>query len=837
VVLPLLLAGPIVRRVEPRLVSIWVASSEEAVVTVEVWPGVVDAGGDAGPFTLPGAVATGSRPTVRVAEHLHIAVVTAVPTGNQPLLPGTRYSYNVSLAGGPGGARDLRTLGLLADRVIQPALGYQPGLLPSFATCPVAIEDLVLLHASCNRVHDPAGPNLFYAVDELIEQDHADPRRRPHQLFLTGDQTYSDDVHVSLGVLMNTLARELLGVPELLELPEPDGSGVHRVPVHHQNFPPGYRLALMDDVAKLTSSEAHTHALGVGERCALHLLHWSPEVWEADGDGRAFLADPEVLLRQEAPPLLDALESPPPGMTAAQAGAASVYLARHLSTYTPKALRKARVAAVEERRFVAAYFAKVGRVRRALANVPTYMMCDDHDVTDDWYLCRQWKTQVLGNPLGRSVVRDGLVAYLLMQGWGNDPAAFATGPGQQLLAAVEDLFPPGVPAGPDPAATVALDALLGTDGGTPAVRWNYSVDGSTHRVLVCDTRTRRGFTGPLSPPQQLPDGELQVQIPEGPLPAGLEVLLVVLPQPALDPLLLGELTQGIVSRGVEAWEHIKARFKRDRPQARATAGLALLDYEGWGARPAELPPLFDRLATYPRVLILSGDVHFAVSLRLSYWRRPDGLVSQMGQLTCSALAYITFPEVTVPLTGFGWLSELAGRGYPVQILGWRDPPADPVATAELPARGLRRRLLSRPVLLPTGGWPADTTVRIEPDFAWEFELLRDARPGAERPESTHAPALRADFDAAAPLDGPDGYAALAARHSATVRTHHHTRRLLLQNKVGRLTFVRDDDHLTARNDLLSVPHRKPSAEPAESFTRHEVRFDAVRETPLPAIGG
>jgi hypothetical protein len=34
--LPLILAGPIIRRVEPRLVSVWMAFSEPATVTLSV---------------------------------------------------------------------------------------------------------------------------------------------------------------------------------------------------------------------------------------------------------------------------------------------------------------------------------------------------------------------------------------------------------------------------------------------------------------------------------------------------------------------------------------------------------------------------------------------------------------------------------------------------------------------------------------------------------------------------------------------------------------------------------------------------------------------------------
>ena len=39
-------------------------------------------------------------------------------------------------------------------------------------------------------------------------------------------------------------------------------------------------------------------------------------------------------------------------------------------------------------------------VRRILANVPTYMICDDHEITDDWNLTQEWRNRVLGTNLG-----------------------------------------------------------------------------------------------------------------------------------------------------------------------------------------------------------------------------------------------------------------------------------------------------------------------------------------------------------------------------------------------------------------------------------------------------
>src|SRR5919204_236762 len=78
-------------------------------------------------------------------------------------------------------------------------------------------------------------------------------------------------------------------------------------------------------------------------------------------------------------------------------------------------------------------------VRRVLANVPTYMIFDDHDVTDDWNLTREWHNQVWRSPGGRRVVANALAAYWAFQGWGNDPESFdeqfltvvSAGPGDQ----------------------------------------------------------------------------------------------------------------------------------------------------------------------------------------------------------------------------------------------------------------------------------------------------------------------------------------------------------------------------------------------------------------------
>ena len=68
------------------------------------------------------------------------------------------------------------------------------------------------------------------------------------------------------------------------------------------------------------------------------------------------------------------------------------------------------------------------KVQRALANVATYMILDDHDVTDDYFLNPIWRRRVLGTRLGRAILGNAMIAYALFQDWGNDPLAYRSGP-------------------------------------------------------------------------------------------------------------------------------------------------------------------------------------------------------------------------------------------------------------------------------------------------------------------------------------------------------------------------------------------------------------------------
>ena len=120
--LPLVVAGPIVRRVESRFCSFWVALSEPATVTATVWAEIQESASATGVKSGAPTVATGSAPTVRFGRHLHVAVVTARAAAS--LQPGAIFSYDLAFEPREGGftATHLKAERLLEDEPDSPRL-------------------------------------------------------------------------------------------------------------------------------------------------------------------------------------------------------------------------------------------------------------------------------------------------------------------------------------------------------------------------------------------------------------------------------------------------------------------------------------------------------------------------------------------------------------------------------------------------------------------------------------------------------------------------------------------------------------------------------------------
>jgi PhoD-like phosphatase len=123
-------------------------------------------------------------------------------------------------------------------------------------------------------------------------------------------------------------------------------------------------------------------------------------------------------------------------------------------------------------------------VAKVLANIPTFMTFDDHDITDDWNITGSWLEQMMQSNWWTDAVTDGLVAYWMYQGWGNPlPQAGVNDPRVALLTK-------GAETGKD-----VLDELrlwFGMHITPGAADYYYKIE-TTPPVLMLDTRHDRSF--------------------------------------------------------------------------------------------------------------------------------------------------------------------------------------------------------------------------------------------------------------------------------------------------------------------------------------------------------
>jgi hypothetical protein len=459
---PLLLVGPIVRRVTPTSVAVFIATKEPVVVTLSIYDRV-----DAGRQPYP---QIGQRPTVYLGTSLHVCVVEATGLA---LEPGHIYGYDIQLDTGLA-VTDLTDL-CNADI----PLGYVAGQLPGFVL-PGPLDTLRVIHCSCRKAHgcshnDTTDPDALPMVDRLIQDSHTDPWLRPQQLFLTGDQIYSDDVPAAMLAATSALGPTLLGWSEVLALA--DGSVVS---INDPAVAPGERSIFLDENgvkdrppgARGWDEYAANHLLFFSEWCAMYLMAWSPELWQQ-------------------------IDNVSAGFRTSQPDSFFYYLANDTEVWSaspPTTLP------------TLIYAQGMAFVRRALANISTYMVFDDHDVTDDWFLNAKVNDQMRGvgakpGPLGRRLMRNALTAYALFQHWGNDPDAFGDDtPGGSLLKlfTASSGFPP-IHSDPT-AADIILDigpASVGLERRSERMQWDYELVFEQHRVIALDSRTWRGYpSGP-----------------------------------------------------------------------------------------------------------------------------------------------------------------------------------------------------------------------------------------------------------------------------------------------------------------------------------------------------
>lgn len=229
------------------------------------------------------------------------------------------------------------------------------------------------------------------------------------------------------------------------------------------------------------------------------------------------------------------------------------------------------------------------KVRRLMANVPTYMIFDDHDVTDDWNLDLKWREAVYRARLGKRIIANALMAYWLCQGYGNDPDAFAPQVTKELAQLIEKH------------TTSYADA---EERFWKIDSWEFATP-TTPFVYFLDTRTQRGARDDPPGTQKGAPAYLKSRKSWKATVSRLAALLQR--QGPSVPLVLVSAAPVFGFRWVEALQSFVSFI----------FGAYKYDFENWAANEGHFAHFLTLLAGR-NVVVLSGDVHYGFSSTVRY---------------------------------------------------------------------------------------------------------------------------------------------------------------------------------------------------------------------------
>ncbi len=415
----------------------------------------------------------------------------------------------------------------------QSELTYGGAPFPAFV---IASEKapIILLQGSCRRIHSP-GADAMKSADQYFAAN-ADASKRPQQFLLTGDQIYADDLAPEVLALGKTLGKLLIGFDEVIPIRRHSNEPASTIAPGPEGFNRGGLVRSEGFTSDADSCVAH--AMSFAEYVTLYLLAWSNDVWTFAKTNFAFLTGGGSL--------------PDFKLTPAEA-------------------------------------------QRVMANVPTYMMCDDHEVTDDWNIDAKFRQNSTNSLLLRRILLNALSAYWLFQAWGNDPKTFGFF-APDLMERIRTSSP--------------LDQYDLEDNIINHHVWAF-VTPAPARVIMMDTRTRRVLHSYPNGPGLMNQGALS------------ELGSFVADTPADRPVIIASPPPVFGFQGMEALQGAAG--------AMSESLFYQLDYEFWGADANcflsflktvsdHAPTRYDgnRKRNVARIVIFAGDVHYSYTTSVGY---------------------------------------------------------------------------------------------------------------------------------------------------------------------------------------------------------------------------
>lgn len=606
--LPVVLSGPIVRMVMNNKVLVWLALKGPHSVKLEVRDGA-------------GNLVTGTFPTItplKLGPSLYVAVAKAEGLS---LSANTKYFYDI-VFDISGTTKTLNGAGILNNQTTSTNATQTSGAIskitfgsdtrPSFITPPSNINDLRFLHGSCRKPHankaHRRNVDALYGAHKLLEQHFNNPSSilRPHQLFMTGDQIYADDVADELLFYCQQIGNTLI-----TSNAEPLVNGFDSNYLKVRN-----RSSLRTEkIYTFTSTKDKNHLLTLREFYSMYLLVWSDAVF------------------------------PTTRATATDVYGSSV---QNDLAYDFE----------DEASGISSFLYTLPFIRKALANISTYMVCDDHEITDDLFLNFRWCYEALGYPgtdptiasyistffptvntegneLSKRVISNGLTAFNVFQFWGNydldgntEFALFKTkvenvandlNANIQKYNDLQSIILPSLSALAD--KTNCDIALNGND------YHGFRLDFGSYQVVFINSRTQRGYVlgnEGNHPAQLISWDKIQQQIGQYfTSSSSFSITIVVAAAPFLGYVPAEQAVEGIVQSKVinKGTDLAQSADVMDESLETKT------DFESWGANAKLRERVLDVISAHQRVVFISGDVHYGFTNKIDYWNNRGGFGS------------------------------------------------------------------------------------------------------------------------------------------------------------------------------------------------------------------
>ncbi|WP_347986427.1 hypothetical protein [Methylomonas sp. AM2-LC] len=568
-----ILAGPILRRTTQNRICVWLAMDSEQELVLEIL--------EANNQNKRLGVSQADELLVsrfKLGQRLYVYLLQAYPSNGNNVFPiNTLCHYRILDSQG-------KELDFKAAKLTYEGLEYPIFHVPSTLHS--------ILHGSCRKPHGDAGEDALAIADGLLEQHHSDLTQRPDLLLLTGDQIYADDVEASLLDVLREKALYLTGSSEILpsDYTQPPLNPINEIKLG------GRAEVLKQHQSGLSSDEAGNHLLTFGEFAAMYLFvfgnaqTWqTPPNWEAIKDKHIQIPEDKI---------------------------------QDYQNYTKSVVK---------------FGETLWKIRRLLANIPTYMIFDDHDVTDDWNITGHWYDKVRTSQLGRRMVSNALASYWAFQGWGNDPDNFDA----DMIQAVTSHFNR---ISSDPVDEERYDLMTWKHRG-----WGFSI-ATIPPIIAMDSRTQRQPDNPYYPVHLLDRyaldwlrvewSKLKNTASEAGTNIDYPILIATTPVMGFSPL--ERLVQVIllIIGYVENLPWIRALETAFNKQGLVMEwAVDFLDAEAWTANLAGFTDFMDTLLHKMHVekcVFLSGDVHYSFTTS-GFYSSSNGYTGNKKRLDCYQL--------------------------------------------------------------------------------------------------------------------------------------------------------------------------------------------------------